>query len=1389
MKNLFKIDASAGSGKTYSLTRRFLELLAGGDLAVNAHCDALPTDKKPFDGTRSSSDIFLDSESSHLSSDSVHSIDSIRPDVPAELTNKQKFHYNFSEILAVTFTNLAATQMQERIISALKNIALGQNIDDDKWTKEQAQIALEQIFRRYSALNIKTIDSLLHHLVRISSLELEISPKFEVTFDKTQIMSPIFDDIALKALHNEELARLFYQVCDSIIQYKPKFHKFLAGDALKKQCMNIAYDLVNANLVYTNKVQSGVLQNMDTVPHTLPDTTPTDTTPTGTTTPTDTTTPSNMDETQADALKTLNEMGFTLEDLENYTHGLNSLDYLDEKYNAHKKALHFTQKEELEEILSQAREESKAIAKEMQVVLQNEKLSAHANFTKALLSLANGINKNSTYFSKASLDECLNKSSKGTASDEALRRYEILKENVASFNALEPIIRKTLLYLPMLELAKLVENRVWQTEKEKSLLLSSRMPFLVAKVLRNDYYVSGAFCRMGSRLTHILLDEFQDTSGDQWKALEPLAREALSLAGSVFFVGDVKQAIYGWRGGDAELFNSAPEELIPYASAYEHKHLEHNWRSEAHIVEWNNAFFASLSHVQNVENAIKFFLDSKLSAKLATDLDLQDACHICAEKLANVYAFARQKISPKKQDKEKQGLIQLHHVNVPAKKSKVAILSLLASCVRKLHERHEWQDICVLTVTNSQAVLVSEVLLSQSIPVVSQGSLLMAEHPIIIELTALMRFLSNPMDEQAFWHVLISKHILPANLYESPLFDFLASKRKKSLFQAFKIHFDTIWQLYFKPLIDGAGLMTAYDTLCEIYRRWEVRERNQDADIFLLRFLEIVHMAEENSLMDLDAFLSWWDTHAEAEKAPLPQNMGAVSVMTVHKAKGLEFDAVLIPWHDFRVQPDTETAQIIDYKYKDKNLKLFSNLMREHGSPYYEALFDKAIESINTLYVAWTRPVKELHVFLAKEEDKSFPKFLQYMLESFKNDDLSKVCSCSIEEHEDYTNYGMIAGIEKKNSVAAYENMSALPLVEATFLRMLECCFCQNDESFAPIYENAKSFVMCKMQGLPDFDYLDDDDFNNMENSDTLYIAKKMSSLFSQFLEQKGERQGEQKREPQSEREEVSEHKKLEKSQSQTTKIKNVRGNLLQMCDESWEELQTGSLLAPKYLQQIHAKKWERPMAWLPLIKVFRSNLQEIRNHGQISANKRGTLMHKCLESLVYSGNIKNDVHRAIKDAIGFLPTSFQPIDGIQEFYDALMWFLELENPYGGAKEWLRYGLKEHALSSSAGKMYRVDLLVNRPRFIREEGDTFELVAIDYKTGYHGDLPDKENVAQIKNYLSLLHEATQNEVFTERDARENNNDTRRGEINKLRSKNVIGILVYLDRKEICIVQL
>ena len=121
-------------------------------------------------------------------------------------------------------------------------------------------------------------------------------------------------------------------------------------------------------------------------------------------------------------------------------------------------------------------------------------------------------------------------------------------------------------------------------------------PRLARQVLSGDYGVPEAFCRLGTSLTHILVDEFQDTSREQWEAIHPLVLEALSRGGSLTWVGDVKQTISGWRGGDATLFDEvrSDAELCAVAPEPRVDILPTNWRSCRAIVETNNTLFRQL---------------------------------------------------------------------------------------------------------------------------------------------------------------------------------------------------------------------------------------------------------------------------------------------------------------------------------------------------------------------------------------------------------------------------------------------------------------------------------------------------------------------------------------------------------------------------------------------------------------------------------------------------------------------------------------------------------------------------------------------------------------------------------------------------------------------------
>ncbi|MDL2316714.1 UvrD-helicase domain-containing protein, partial [Desulfovibrio sp. OttesenSCG-928-A18] len=162
-----QISASAGSGKTYNLTRRFLDLL--GNAAPLAA-------------------------------------------LPGCVLERDNRVYSLAEILAATFTNKAAAEMKKRMLGALKQSALderaraaapargGQAVQDGQsglagqsGGPGKAEQWVERILRNFGRLNIRTIDSLLSSLVRLSALPLGISPDFTPSFEPEDYFSPVYD--------------------------------------------------------------------------------------------------------------------------------------------------------------------------------------------------------------------------------------------------------------------------------------------------------------------------------------------------------------------------------------------------------------------------------------------------------------------------------------------------------------------------------------------------------------------------------------------------------------------------------------------------------------------------------------------------------------------------------------------------------------------------------------------------------------------------------------------------------------------------------------------------------------------------------------------------------------------------------------------------------------------------------------------------------------------------------------------------------------------------------------------------------------------------------------------------------------------------------------------
>ena len=139
------------------------------------------------------------------------------------------------------------------------------------------------------------------------------------------------------------------------------------------------------------------------------------------------------------------------------------------------------------------------------------------------------------------------------------------------------------------------KDEKWKFKKSENLLDFKDIEHLVYDLLQGDKIDSNfLYFRLDSKLNHILIDEFQDTSVTQWEIFEPIVDEIASGVGrsenrSFFYVGDTKQSIYRFRGGKKELFDYVANKYKPFGLKVDP--LDTNYRSAKNIVDFVNDKF------------------------------------------------------------------------------------------------------------------------------------------------------------------------------------------------------------------------------------------------------------------------------------------------------------------------------------------------------------------------------------------------------------------------------------------------------------------------------------------------------------------------------------------------------------------------------------------------------------------------------------------------------------------------------------------------------------------------------------------------------------------------------------------------------------------------------
>ena len=623
--------------------------------------------------------------------------------------------------------------------------------------------------------------------------------------------------------------------------------------------------------------------------------------------------------------------------------------------------------EEMARILTVCREEFLSVASLMQGYLDEYALAPQHHFKNFLAKCQSltGFDEPpaSAYEHKPALAECLTKAGKGNVSEECERAYAVFKAACAAFRREWAALSGAYALAPALEIAREILAAMQDEAKRQGKASMSSLSAAVHGLLSRDEAVPEAYCRLGSRLYHLLVDEFQDTSRAQWAALEPLARECLSKGGSLFCVGDVKQAIYGWRGGDASLFDQLPARpgLADLTGGADLESLPSNWRSAPEVLGWNNAFFQALADPDTAQELADRCLDGAPDEERAA----------LAQDLVRTFADATQELRPGYEGPD--GYVRLTRLAPAesAEEARSAALDALQDLVQDLGNKRPWRDLAVLVRDNRQAGLVCERLVALNIPVITETSLLLARHPVVRQLAALLAFLDFPADDLAFLTLVSGPLFQQASgLAPAAFTDWLMGQKPGNLGRKFREAFPQVWAQWLRPFFGRAGLLTPYDLAQAAVQRFQVLERNPDAELHVRRFLEVVHLAEGNGCRSLSAFLDYWRDQGAEEKVPLPENLDAVRVLTVHKAKGLEFPVVLVPFHHWPLQPHDGFA-VLDIR----DHRVLTPLRAALGPEYRERTGREIREQLHLLYVAWTRAREELYGFYpsAKEGERRPP--------------------------------------------------------------------------------------------------------------------------------------------------------------------------------------------------------------------------------------------------------------------------------------------------------------------------------------------------------------------------------------------------------------------------------
>lgn len=479
-----------------------------------------------------------------------------------------------------------------------------------------------------------------------------------------------------------------------------------------------------------------------------------------------------------------------------------------------------------------------------------------------------------------------------------------------------------------------LQEKVTEVAKEENIVHISEINEMLSKLIAgND--APFVFEKAGNYFSHFLIDEFQDTSVLQWDNFLPLLRNAVAQSSEtpVMLVGDVKQSIYRWRGGDWGILANRAEKAFNTVTKTS---LRENFRSRPEIVNFINAAIGRCAESENTR--INSMLDAACE-KGQIDKALHDSLY---DAVAQAYCDCSQIPDAKNQG----GYVTVTYYGESDRDALPPVIETVESLQKRGYKAG---DIAILVRRNSEATRIATMLLDHKrthpdspyrYDVVTQDALVTGKSPVINFVTACLHLCCNMEDciHRAIYNRFLGRDFadaIPEN--ELEFFGRLCLMPPEEAFENVVIHY-------------------------------ALGENTQDIPYLQALHEQIISFTKSN-VADIPLFLRWWTDSGSGKSIPMPEDGEAITIDTIHRSKGLGYKAVIIPYCNWsltakpnsvvwassgsKVSPEMGSFPV-HYKKSMEN-SVFA-------SDYYREYVMSQIDNLNLLYVALTRAREELHI-------------------------------------------------------------------------------------------------------------------------------------------------------------------------------------------------------------------------------------------------------------------------------------------------------------------------------------------------------------------------------------------------------------------------------------------